>query len=130
MLCFLCDELQDCFDIALDKPMPMPMRGFFIVIYQCEPFYHSFAVKAIAKRWAPGQYMEPLFVQRIQHEVDIYNHIGRQASSTWQRCCMTGQPWDPIARERRLRHTCPGHCFVIMDDLLLQLQAGLLWGLV
>ena len=37
----------------------------------------SFAVKTIAKRWAPGAQMEPLFVRRIQHEVDIYNHIGK-----------------------------------------------------
>lgn len=37
----------------------------------------DFAVKTIAKRWAPGAQMEPLFVRRIQHEVDIYNHIGR-----------------------------------------------------
>ncbi|DBA71563.1 hypothetical protein WJX79_004862 [Trebouxia sp. C0005] len=37
----------------------------------------DFAVKTIAKRWASGAQMEPLFVRRIQHEVDIYNHIGR-----------------------------------------------------
>lgn len=40
----------------------------------------SFAVKMIAKRWAPETHMEPLFVRRIQHEVDICNHIGERAN--------------------------------------------------
>ena len=38
---------------------------------------HRFAAKVIAKRWAPGMVMEPLFVKRMQHEVDICNHVGK-----------------------------------------------------
>lgn len=59
----------------------------------------SFAVKTIAKRWAPGSYMEPLFVRRIQHEVDIYNHIGQllpAPSHTHATCChsSTSKKWN------------------------------------
>ncbi|KAL3131234.1 hypothetical protein ABBQ38_000531 [Trebouxia sp. C0009 RCD-2024] len=53
--------------------------GSFGTVYRVTSKHtgEDFAVKSIAKRWAPGSFMEPLFVRRIQHEVDIYNHIGR-----------------------------------------------------
>lgn len=36
-----------------------------------------FAAKVITKRWGPAGAMEPLFVKRMQHEVDICNHVGK-----------------------------------------------------
>ena len=38
----------------------------------------SFAVKSAVKRML-GKYLQPDFVKRIQHEVDMYNHLGRWA---------------------------------------------------
>lgn len=40
-----------------------------------------FAAKVIAKRWGPGAVMEPMFVRRVQHEVDISNHVGKHLGS-------------------------------------------------
>lgn len=53
--------------------------GSFGTVYKVSSKQNGedFAVKMIAKRWAPETHMEPLFVRRIQHEVDICNHIGR-----------------------------------------------------
>lgn len=50
---------------------------FVIPAGQCR-----FAAKVIAKRWGPGAVMEPMFVRRVQHEVDISNHVGKQLEST------------------------------------------------
>jgi len=50
--------------------------------YELSPAYihlvSRFAVKSAVKRML-GKYLQPDFVKRIQHEVDMYNHLGRWA---------------------------------------------------
>ncbi|KAK9868544.1 hypothetical protein WJX84_003705 [Apatococcus fuscideae] len=41
------------------------------------------AVKRMLKRRSPDGWLDPLFVRRILHEVDIYNHIGHSLNTAY-----------------------------------------------
>ena len=47
------------------------------------PACRRFAVKSMPKRFASGGHLEPYYVRRVLNEVDICNHLGRQAAA-WQ----------------------------------------------
>ena len=51
--------------------------GTFGSVYEatCRKTGKFFAVKAVQKRFS-GEFLEPFFVRRVQHEVDIYFHMG------------------------------------------------------
>jgi len=57
---------------------PMLGSGSFGVVHVAvdNQTGQRFAVKSIHKRFI-GEYLEPNFVARIQHEVDIYRHMGQ-----------------------------------------------------